>query len=45
MRFGFGIWAGITLFWGMYPVGTLAEGDGRWIGVGFGPRGRRGNEW
>ena len=35
LRLGFGIWAGITLFWAVAPVGALTEGDVGWFGVGL----------
>ena len=33
---GFGIWAGIPLFWAVAPVRALTEGDVGWFGVGLG---------
>ena len=39
---GFGIWAGVPLFWIVDPRRALADGDVGWFGVGFGyGRGRR----
>ena len=45
LSLGFGIWSGILLFWAVAPVGGLAWGDGGWFRVGFGHRGRRGEDW
>ena len=42
---GFGIWAGITLFWAVAPVRGLAWVNGGWFGVVFGHEGRRGEDW
>ena len=36
LRLGFGIWAGIPLFWAVDPVRDLEEGDVGEFGVGFG---------
>ena len=35
LRLGFGIWAGIPLFWDVAPVRSLTEGDEGCFGVGF----------
>ena len=45
LRLGFGIWAGINLFWAMAPVRALAEGGGGRFGVGFEHGRGRGEGW